>query len=114
MELSVQSVHFRVAKNLSPPVWPKNLSSGQKPEYFKGGVAYIYISLRALRLLLDSAPHQDAFFTRITHPYFNVLRQVSGDARSSNLQAHFGSHCSVRIMVWISIPPAEVAGVVLK
>ena len=43
MELSVQSVHSRVARNLSPPVLQKNLSSGPKPEYFKGGVAYIYI-----------------------------------------------------------------------
>ena len=53
MELSVQSVHFRVAKNLSPPVWPKNLSSGQKPEYFKGGGSiyiyiYIYVGMRDL------------------------------------------------------------------
>ena len=44
MAVSVQSVHFRVARNLSPPVWPKNLSSGQKPEYFKGGGSiYMYL-----------------------------------------------------------------------
>ena len=51
MELSVQSVHFRVARSLSPPVWQKNLSSGPKPEYFKGGVAYIYI-YRYIRIRL--------------------------------------------------------------
>ena len=42
MELSVQSVHFRVARHLFSPVWPKT-SVLAKNLSISRGVAYIYI-----------------------------------------------------------------------
>ena len=47
------SSSFQSLKAFVPPSLAKSLSSVQKPEYFKGGVAYIYIYI----VVIDVAFH---------------------------------------------------------
>ena len=76
MELSVQSVHFRISRHFSPRVWPKTSVLAKNLSISRGGSIYIYI------YVCFWVGHPLGSPTRLPTGRLGPLGRISGEFRS--------------------------------